>query len=219
MLLKKKENLMKLYQFDLAPASKRVTFFLKETGIEVPIVQLNVRDGDQFEEPFKSLNPFHCIPFLELADGTVISESVAICRFLEETNNTSKKLFGKTSKERAIIEMWNRRLEIDGYIPLINGIRNKFERYQGKVLPGTRNDLPQVPAIAKRGMESCRILFKRLNAHLNTTSYIAGEALSVADITGYEVVELAIAIEMDFDEFEEVKAWYDKLDRRFKSDE
>ena len=210
---------MKLYQFDLAPASKRVAFFLKETGIEVPMVQLNVRDGDQFEEPFNSLNPFHCIPFLELADGTVISESVAICRFLEETNNMSKKLFGKTSKERAIIEMWNRRLEIDGYIPLINGIRNKFEKYEGKVLPGTRNDLPQVPAIAKRGVEVCRILFERLNAHLNTTSYVAGEVFSIADITGYEVMQLAISIEMNFDEFEEVKAWHEKLDRRLKSDE
>ena len=208
---------MKLYQFDMAPASKRVYFFLKETGIEVPMVQLNVRDGDQFEEPFNSLNPFNCIPFLELEDGATISESVAICRFLEETNNTSKKLFGKTAKERAIIEMWNRRLEIDGYIPLINGIRNKFERYEGKVLPGTRNDLPQVPAIAKRGVDSCRILFERLNGHLNTTSYVAGEALSIADITGYEVVQLAIAIEMNFDEFEEVKVWYEKLDKRFKS--
>ena len=185
----------------------------------MPIVQLNVRDGDQFEEPYNSLNPFHCIPFLELADGTVISESVAICRFLEETNNMSKKLFGKTSKERAIIEMWDRRIEIDGYVPLINGIRNKFERYEGKVLPGTRNDLPQVPAIAKRGIDSCRILFERLNAHLNTSPYVAGDALSIADITGYQAVQLAIAIEMNFDEFEEVKAWHEKLDKRFNLDE
>ena len=84
---------MKLYQFDLAPASRRVTFFLMETGIKVPIVQLNVRDGDQFKEPYNSLNPFHCIPFLELDDGTTISESVAICRYLEETYNVPTKLF------------------------------------------------------------------------------------------------------------------------------
>ena len=210
---------MRLFQFDLAPASRRVAFFLKETGIKVPIVQLNVRDGDQFEEPFNSLNPFHCIPFLELEDGITISESVAICRFLEETNNASKKLFGKNPKERATIEMWNRRLEIDGYIPLINGVRNKFERYEGKVLPGTRNDLPQVPAIAIRGIESCRILFNRLNAHLNTTPYVAGEALSIADITGYEVVQLAITLEMKLDEFGKINAWYEKLDRRFKLNE
>ena len=210
---------MKLYQFDLAPASRRVAIFLKETGIEVPTVQLNVRDGDQFKEPFNSLNPFNCIPFLELEDGTAISESVAICRFLEETNNTSKKLFGKNPQERAFIEMWNRRLEIDGYIPLINGIRNKFERYEGKVLPGTRNDLPQVQAIAKRGIESCKILFERLNAHLCITSNVAGEALSIADITGYEVVQLALTLEMNIDKFEKVKAWHEKLDRRFISDE
>ena len=207
---------MKLYQFDLAPASRRVTFFLMETGIKVPIVQLNVRDGDQFKEPYNSLNPFHCIPFLELDDGTTISESVAICRYLEETYNMPAKLFGNNSQERAIIEMWNRRVEIDGYVPLINGIRNKFERYKGKVLPGTRNDLPQVPAIAERGIDASSILFKKLNTHLKTSRYIAGEGFSIADITGYEVVGLANALEINFDEFKEIKAWHEKLDRRFK---
>ena len=210
---------MKLYQFDLAPASRRVTFFLRETGIKVPIVQLNVRDGDQFKEPYNSLNPFHCIPFLELDDGTTISESVAICRFLEETYNMPTKLFGGNSLERAIIEMWNRRLEIDGYVPLINGIRNKFDRYKGKVLPGTRNDLPQVPEIADRGIDSSSILFKKLNTHLKTSTHVAGEALSIADITGYEVVGLATALEININEFEEIKTWHEKLDRRFKLDE
>ena len=210
---------MKLYQFDLAPASRRVTFFLRETGIKVPIVQLNVRDGDQFKEPYNSLNPFHCIPFLELDDATTISESVAICRYLEETYNMPTKLFGGNSLERAIIEMWNRRLEIDGYVPLINGIRNKFDRYKGKVLPGTRNDLPQVPEIADRGIDSSSILFKKLNIHLKTSTYVAGEALSIADITGYEVVGLATALEININEFEEIKTWHEKLDRRFKLDE
>ncbi len=210
---------MKLYQFDLAPSSNRVAIFLKETGIKVPTVQLNVRDGDQFKEPYNSLNPFHCVPFLELDNEIVISESVAICRFLEEINNASIKLFGTTSQERAIIEMWNRRLEIDGYLPLMNGIRNKYERYKGKVLSGTRNDLPQFPEIAEWGVESCRILFQRLNTHLRITTNVAGNTLSIADITGYEVVQRAISIEMNFDEFEEVKAWHEKLDRRFNSDE
>ena len=210
---------MKLYQFDLAPASRRVTFFLRETGIKLPIVQLNVRDGDQFKEPYNSLNPLHCIPFLELDDGTTISESVAICRYLEETYNMPKKLFGGDSLERAIIEMWNRRLEIDGYVPLINGIRNKFDRYKGKVLPGTRNDLPQVPEIADRGVASSSILFKKLYTHLKTSTYVAGEALSIADITGYEVVGLATALEININEFEEIKTWHEKLDRRFKLDD
>ena len=209
---------MKLYQFDLAPSSNRVALFLKETGINVPTVQLNVRDGDQFKEPYNSLNPFHCVPFLELGNGIVISESLAICRYLEESKNASIKLFGTTPQERAIIEMWNRRLEIDGYLPLMNGIRNKFDRYKGKVLSGTRNDLPQFPALAEWGVESCKILFQRLNVHLKTTTNVAGDTFSIADITGYEVVQRAIAIEMNFDEFKEIRAWYEKLERRFKLD-
>ena len=209
---------MRLYQFDLAPSSNRVALFLKETGINVPTVQLNVRDGDQFKEPYNSLNPFHCVPFLELGNGIVISESLAICRYLEESNDASIKLFGITSQERAIIEMWNRRLEIDGYLPLMNGIRNKFDRYKGKVLSGTRNDLPQFPALAEWGVESCKILFQRLNVHLKTTTNVAGDTFSIADITGYEVVQRATAIEMNFDEFKEIRAWYEKLERRFKLD-
>ena len=208
-------KIMKLYQFDLTPSSNRVALFLKETDINVPIVQLNVRDGEQFKEPFNSLNPFHCVPFLELDNGIVISESLAICRFLEESNNAPVKLFGTTIQDRAMIEMWNRRLEIDGYLPLMNGIRNKFDRFKGKVLSGTRNDLPQFPAIAEWGVESCRVLFQRLNAHLKTTTHVAGDTFSIADITGYEVVQRAIAIEMKFDEFEEIIAWHEKLDRRF----
>ena len=103
---------MKLYQFDPAPASRRVDIFLKEADVSIDTEQLNVRDGDQFKEPFNSLNPFHCVPFLELSDGTVISESVAICRYLEESNQGKINLFGSTPKDRALIEMWNRRLEI-----------------------------------------------------------------------------------------------------------
>ena len=70
---------MKLYDFEPAANSKRVRMFIAEKAIEIPIVQCNVRDGEQFQEPFNTMNPFHCVPFLELDDGTVISESISIC--------------------------------------------------------------------------------------------------------------------------------------------
>ena len=182
---------MKLYQFDPAPASRRVDIFLKEADVSIDTEQLNVRDGDQFKEPFNSLNPFHCVPFLELSDGTVISESVAICRYLEESNQGKINLFGSTPKDRALIEMWNRRLEIDGYIPLMAGIRNKFERFDGKVLAGTRNHLKRSGSIVKRGEDSARILFERLDKHLDKCFFVAGKEFSVADITLYCTLELA----------------------------
>jgi len=96
---------MKLYDFELAPNAQRVRVFLAEKGLEVPTQQLNVRDDDQFVEPFTSMNPFHCVPFLELDDGKVIAESMSICRYLEELH-PEPPLFGRTAEERAVIDMW-----------------------------------------------------------------------------------------------------------------
>ena len=84
---------MKLYQFDAAPSSKRVEKFLKETKIKVETIQLNIMMGEHLKEPFKTMNPFNCIPFLELDNGTVISETLAICKYLEQRNNSEIKLF------------------------------------------------------------------------------------------------------------------------------
>ena len=95
-------NAVKLYDFGPAANSKRVRMFLVEKGIEIPIVELNVRDNDQFKEPFTSMNPFHCVPFLELDDGTVIAESISICRYIEEMH-PEPSLFGRDPVERATI--------------------------------------------------------------------------------------------------------------------
>ena len=70
---------MILYNFSLAPNGQRVTAFLKEKNISIDSQEINVREGEQFKEPFQSMNPFNCIPFLKLDDGTIISESVSIC--------------------------------------------------------------------------------------------------------------------------------------------
>ncbi len=205
---------MKLYQFDPAPASRRVDIFLKEADISITTEQLNVRDGDQFKEPFNSLNPFHCVPFLELSDGTVISETLAICRYLEESNRGKINLFGSTPKDRAFIEMWNRRLEIDGYIPLMAGIRNKFERFDGKVLAGTRNKLKRSDSIVKIGEESARILFERLDKHLDKYFFVAGAEFSVADITLFSTLELANNMGLNIDKHENILGLKTRLSER-----
>ena len=75
---------MELYDFGPAANAKRVRMFSKEKGIEIPIVEVQIREGALFEEPYRSMNPFAAVPFLELDDGTVIGGSVAICKYLEE---------------------------------------------------------------------------------------------------------------------------------------
>ena len=84
---------------------KELKKFLKETNIQVETIQLNIMEGENLKELFKTMNPFNCIPFLELDDGTVISETLAICKYLERTCNSEINLFGENAKEKALIEM------------------------------------------------------------------------------------------------------------------
>ncbi|MBH67766.1 MAG: hypothetical protein CMM58_05375 [Rhodospirillaceae bacterium] len=205
---------MKLYDFGPATNAQRVQVFLKEKGIEVPTEQLNVRDDDQFEEPFNSMNPFHCVPFLELGDGTVIAESISICRYLEE-KYPDPVLFGRTAKERATIDMWLRRFELDGFIPMLHAVRNHLPLFKGRVVPGTRNQLPQIPQLVDRGKEMMDIFLERVEPHMAKNEFVAGIEFSVADITAYFTVRTTGALEIDIsNSYPAVCAWMERMSAR-----
>ena len=114
---------MRLYDFSLAPNPRRVRMFLAEKGIEVPMVQVNTREREQFAESFGAINPLNAVPVLELDDGTCIAESVAICRYFEEVQ-PEPPLMGTDAKDRAIVEMWNRRCELMGYAAAAEAVVN-----------------------------------------------------------------------------------------------
>ena len=199
---------MKLYDFGPAANARRVRMFLAEKGLEIPIIEVNVRDGALFEEPYRSMNPFAVVPFLELDDGTCIGESVAICRYLEELH-PEPSLLGRDARERAIIEMWNRRVEIDGFMPMVHAVRNTNPLFAGRVVPGTRTDLAQLPEITERGKAMLLILLKRLDRQLEKNPFIAGEAFSIADITGYFMMLAATQLEVAYAEScPNVARWY-----------
>tara|TARA_Y100000758_G_scaffold201090_1_gene143614 strand:+ start:439 stop:1071 length:633 start_codon:yes stop_codon:yes gene_type:complete len=205
---------MKLYDFELAPNAQRVRVFLAEKGLEVPTEQLNVRDDDQFVEPFTSMNPFHCVPFLELDDGTVIAESMSICRYLEELN-PEPPLFGRTAEERAVIDMWLRRFELDAFIPMLHAVRNHVPMFAGRVVPGTRTDLPQLPVMVTRGKEMMEVFLTRVEPHMAQNEFIAGPDFTIADITGYFTVRMTNALEMDLTTYyPAVTAWFAKVSQR-----
>ena len=205
---------MKLHDFELAPNAQRVRVFLAEKGLEVPTEQLNVRDDDQFVAPFPSMNPFHCVPFLELDDGTVIAESMSICRYLEELN-PKPALFGRTAEERAVIDMWLRRFELDAFIPMLHAVRNHVPMFAGRVVPGTRTDLPQLPVMVTRGKEMMEVFLARVEPHMAQNEFIAGPDFTIADITGYFTVRMTNALEMDLTtSYPAVTAWFAKVSQR-----
>lgn len=205
---------MKFYDFTLAPSSQRVRVYLAEKGLELPTEQLNVREDEQFAEPFTSMNPFHCVPFLALDDGTVIAESMSICSYLEELH-PEPPLFGRTPAERAVIDMWMRRFELDAFIPLLHALRNRLPNFAGKVVPGTRTDLPQSEAMVGRGKEMAGVLFDRAEPHMAKNEFIAGPDFTVADITGFFTLRMAYALEMDIGaSWPAIHAWFQKVSAR-----
>ena len=209
---------MKLYDFGPAANSKRVRVFLAEKGIEVPIVELNVREDDQFKEPFTSMNPFHCVPFLELDDGTVIAESISICRYLEELH-PEPSLFGRTAEERGIIDMWNRRVELDGFMPALHAVRNKVPLFAGRVVPGTRTELAQLPMMVERGTEMADIFLARLEPHMAKSAFIAGAEVSIADITCWFVINMVKMLGIDVEgRYPNIHRWHTEFSARPSTD-
>jgi glutathione S-transferase len=127
---------MKLYDFAPAPNPRRVRIFLAEKGIEVPTEQVDLRARAQHEPAFVARNPSATVPVLELDDGTCISESVAICRYFEALQ-PEPPLMGEGAREQALVEMWQRRMEIDGMMAAGEAFRNATPGFKDRALAGT----------------------------------------------------------------------------------
>ncbi len=205
---------MKLYTFAPAANALRVEMFLREKKLKLETISVNVREDELFKEPYNSMNPFNCIPFLELENGTIITETISICRYLDEQSNSSK-LFGNDTEERAIIDMWNRRIELDGFLPLLHSVRNKTSFFKGKVVPGTRTSITQSPEIVERGIEMFDILLNRIEPHLSKNKFLLGDKFTIADITSHFMFNLSNMLKIDFGQkYKNVYRWKSDLEKR-----
>src|ERR1700678_4005367 len=108
---------MKLYDGGRAPNPRRVRIFLAEKGITVPAEQVDLGTMQQRSEAFTAINPMQRVPALLLDDGTVIAESIAICRYFEALH-PDPPLFGRGALDAALVEMWNRRVELHLFFPV-----------------------------------------------------------------------------------------------------
>ena len=153
---------MKLYEFSIAPGPRRVRIFVAEKGIEIPSVQINTRERQQFSDEYRAVNPNCVVPALVLDDGTCIGETVAICRYLEETH-PEPNLMGRDAKEKALIEMWNRQAELEGYLAAVDALRNSAPMFEDRGVAGVTGGVPQIPALAERGRQSMGRFFSKLD--------------------------------------------------------
>ncbi|MDH3661906.1 MAG: glutathione S-transferase family protein [Alphaproteobacteria bacterium] len=205
---------MKLYEFSLAPNPRRVRMFLAEKDITIPSVQVNTREREQFADDFKKVSPRSLVPVLELDDGTCIAESVAICRYIEEIQ-PEPPLFGRDAKEKALVEMWNRHAEVDGFGAVGDMVRNSAPLFEGRGLAGLPGGEPQIPALVERGQRTVDRFMHYSNRHLADHQFLAGDQFSIADITAFIAVEFGqranYAVPEDCDH---VKRWHAEIAAR-----
>lgn len=190
---------MKLYTSQ-APNPYRVKVFLQEKGIELPSQMVKILEGESRSPDFLRKNSLGEVPVLELDDGSYLTESIAICRFIE-SQHPEPSLFGSSALDAAKIEMWNRRMELQVMTPIGEVGRHKFEFFADK--------FEQIAAYADTQM---RLQLKRwawLNDELaDGRTYVCRDQFSVADITGMAALKICGFVGQEVpEELVHVKRW------------
>jgi glutathione S-transferase len=176
---------VKLYDSTLAPNPRRVRIFLAEKGIEVPTVQVDIAKAENRQPEYLSKNPMGGVPMLELDDGTCLAESVAICRYLEGTH-PEPPLMGIGAQDVAVVEMWNRRMELEILAGIAGCFRNTHEFFKGRI--------PQVPEYGEVCKASALKRLEWLDGELAGRAFIAGDRYTIADITAQCGIDFGRAI-------------------------
>lgn len=197
---------MKIHETRGTPNGRRLRVFLAEKGLDIPGEEVDLRGGGNLSAEFRARNPFARIPVLELDDGTCIAESVAISRYFEELHPTPP-LFGRTPLEKATVEMWNRRAEINF---LLNGA-NAFRNISGFFKDREEISLEWGRISEKRAAADLRLF----DAHLAASQFLAGDYFSIADITlatAYDFLR-RVKLDLPFD-LPGVSRWYAEVSAR-----
>jgi len=180
---------LKLYESSGSPNSRRVRIFLEEKGIAVPRVPVDLGAKEQFSEAYAEINPRGVVPTLVLEDGTAIGEVPAILRYLEEAY-PNKPLLGTSPKDKAVVTMWERRMELEGFAAVMETIRNKAPGLKGRAIAGV-HDYEQIPALVERGRQRVADFYVDLETRLAKAAFVAGDHFTVADITAVVTIDFA----------------------------
>ena len=177
---------MKLYDYPGAPNPRRVKIFAAEKDIELELINCDIAKGEHKTKDFLKKNPSGKIPVLELDDGRCISESVAICRYLEEIH-PEPNLFGVDAFELAYVESRNRQIELELWTQIgtswVNGpIVGKLGRFK------------EIPEAKETSDKNTKNFYERLNNEFSTIQFVAGARYTIADITLLSAIDFATAM-------------------------
>ena len=199
---------MKLYGAPKpAPNPRRVRMFLAEKGIELAETPIDLMTREHKSPEYRQKNSLGQVPTLELDDGATISETVAICRYFEELH-PEPPLFGRTPLEKAQVDMWVRRVEFQLMAPV-----GQFWRHAHPRTAGLLNQYRDFGEFNRAAYANAQ---RWLDDELaDGRSFIAGEALTMADICALSTVDFAHWIGLDLDQDRtHLIAWHDRVKAR-----
>lgn len=198
---------MKLYDGGRAPNPRRVTVFLAEKGVEIEKVPVDMGQMGHKSAEVTELNPLQRLPVLVLDDGTALSESVAICRYIEELH-PEPPLMGTDARDRAIVEMWNRRMELHFLAAVAAAFRHTH--------PAMKEwEVPQLPEWGEANRPKAIAFLEPLDAELADREFIAGERYTIADITGMIAFDFMKPARIERPEhLKNVMRWYQAVSSR-----
>jgi len=197
---------MKLYDTSYAPNPRRVRIYLAEKGIELPKVQVDLMKGEHKQEAYRKIAPNSRVPALQLDDGTIILESIAICRYFEGIQ-PDPPLMGADARDAAIVEMWQRRMELELMLPMTLTFRNTH--------PAMAELEKQVPEYGEvqRGIATRRL--EVMDGELANREFIAGDRYTVADITAQVSIDFfKLAGFQIAEDQKNLKRWHEAVSNR-----
>lgn len=198
---------MKLYDGGMAPNPRRVRIFLAEKGIEVPLEEVDMSALGHKSELISSKNPLQRLPVLELDDGTIICESMAICRYFEELHPQTP-LMGTDSVDRALVEMWQRRMEMNLLLLVANVFRHAHPAME-------QWEVPQIKEFSEANKPKVLATLAWLNDELKDREFIAGDRYTVADITAMIAIDFMKPARIQLpDDLEHLLEWYQRVKSR-----
>ena len=153
------------------------------------------------------------VPALVLEDGTTIGEVPAIMRYFDEAFPDTPML-GTTPKDKGLVVMWERFVELEGFAAVMEGVRNRTERLKGRAIAGP-HAYEQIPALVDRSVLRVNNFFADLNKRLEEVSFVAGEQFSAADITALVTIDFAKALDLSVpQEHRALIRWKDTVSAR-----
>lgn len=205
---------IKLYHAVGSPNSRRVRIFLAEKALNVTLVPVDFGQGEQHSDAYRAINPRRVVPTLVLADGSAIGEVPAIWRYFEEMYQ-AQALLGTGPVGKALVIMWERRVELEGFAAVMEGVRNDSARLKDRAIAGP-HDYEQIPGLVDRSRQRVANFYADFDQRLSETHFVAGSAFSAADITMLVTVDFATrAFEMPIPAIcGALHRWYDTVAAR-----